>query len=189
MTLIEAVVATAVVALVVLAASNAVAAVDQLTARVDERDAAEAQVAATLEQLRSLPFAGAGGAEGGDLLSCVFPHADGARDSADATYSDTALGGRPAGTFLTVKQTACGPETIAATFVVGTSGGFAPVAVSRLAGYDAREARVLPSASLLLGVSLDWRSGARSGLVTRAAVVTVRPGASDAPSSPSASPS
>lgn len=72
---------------------------------------------------------------------------------------------------------------------MGTSGGFAPVAVSRLAGYDAREARVLPSASLLLGVSLDWRSGARSGLVTRAAVVTVRPGASDAPSSPSASPS
>jgi hypothetical protein len=189
MTLIEAAVATAVVALVVMAASGAVAAVDQLTARVGERDAAEAQVAATLEQLRSLPFAGAGGAEGDDLLSCVFPHADSGRNSADAAYNDTALAGRPAGTFLTIKQTACGPETIAATFVVGTPGGFVPVAVACLAGYNARLARVLPSASLLLRVSLDWRSGAHSGLVTRAVVVTARPGTSGAASSPSASPS
>ena len=188
MTLIEAVVAGAVVLLVVAAASSAVAAVDQLTARVGERDAAEAQVAATLDQLRSLPFAGAGGAEGGDLLSCVFPHADAARNSADAAYHDTALAGRPAGTFLTIKQTACGPETIAATFAVGTTSGFTPVVVARLAGYDSQSARVLPAAALLLCISLDWRSGAHTGLVERTAVVVARTATSDAPA-PSASPS
>jgi hypothetical protein len=189
MTLIEAVVAAAVVLLVVMAASGAVAAVDQLTARIGERDAAEAQVAATLEQLRSLPFAGGGGAEGGDLLSCVFPHADPGRNTPDAAYTDTALAGRPAGTFLTIEQTTCGPETIAATFVVGTSKGFAPVAVDRLVGYDASAAPVLPAATLYLRVSLDWRSGAHAGLVTRAAVVAARSGTSGPAPSPSASPS
>jgi hypothetical protein len=188
MTLVEAVVATAIVLLVVAAASNAVAAVDQLTARVGERDAAEAQVSASVEQLRSLPFAGAGGAEGVDLLSYVFPHADPARNSADAAYHGTALAGLPAGTFLTIKQSTCGPETIAATFVVGTPGGFVPVTVARLAGYDAQSTRVAPTAALLLRVSLDWRSGARAGQASRTVVVAARPGAPDA-ASPTASPS
>ncbi len=187
MTLVEAVVATAIVLLVVAAASNAVAAVDQLTARVGARDAAEAQVAATLEQLRSLPFAGSGGAEGADLLSCAFPHADPARNSADAAYRGTALAGLPAGTFLTVKQTTCGPETIAATFVVGTPGGFVPVAVARLAGYDAHLTSVAPAAALLVRVSLDWRSGAHAGQATRTVVLVARPAPGAA--SPAASPS
>ena len=132
MTLVEAVVAAAVVLLVVAAASNAVAAVDQLTARIGERDAAEAQVAATLEQLRSLPFAGGGGAEGADLLSCVFPHADPARNSADAAYHDTALAGRPAGTFLTIEQTDVRSRDHRRHVRRGHAGGFAPVAVARL---------------------------------------------------------
>jgi Tfp pilus assembly protein PilE len=175
MTLVEVVVAAAVVLVVVIAASNAVVAVDQTTTRSAGRDAAEAEVAAQLEELRSLPFSGVGGAEGPDVVSSVFPHADPGRNTPDAVYDAAAQGGRPAGTFLTVKHAACGPMTIAATFVVSAPGGFVPLAAARLAGYDARQTLVLPAADLLVCVSLAWRSGAHSGLVARTMVVADRP--------------
>ena len=74
LTLIEVVVATAVVMLLVIAASNVLVAVDQATARAGGREAAETSVAAELEQLRSLPFA-VGAADGTqtDVVSSVFP--------------------------------------------------------------------------------------------------------------------
>ena len=176
MTLIEAVVATAVVLVVVIAASNAVAAVDQATAGTGSRDAAEAGVSAELEELRSLPFADAGGAGESDVVSSVFPHADSSRNTTDASYAAEARAGSPAGTFTTIKQVPCGPLIIAATFVAGTDAGFVPVAVPRLSGYDAGQALPLPSTTLLVQVSASWRSGARAGLATRSAILADRPG-------------
>ncbi|MGD0998394.1 MAG: hypothetical protein ABR941_08790, partial [Thermoleophilia bacterium] len=64
MTLIEVVVATAVVMTVVIAASSAVTAVNGATVRASGSEAAEASVAAELEELRSLPFATTGSADG-----------------------------------------------------------------------------------------------------------------------------
>ena len=176
MTLIEAVVATAVVLVVVIAASNAVAAVDQATVRTGSRDAAEAGVSAELEELRSLPFAGAGGAGESDGVSSGFPHADPSRNTTDASYAAEARAGSPAGTFTTIKQISCGPLIIAATFIAGTAAGFVPVGVTRLSGYSAGQALALPAATLLVQVSASWRSGTRAGLATRRAIIADRPG-------------
>jgi hypothetical protein len=175
LTLIEAVIAAAVVLVVVIAASRAVATVDQSNVRGAARAAAEADVAAELENLRSLPFSGGDGAEGADVLSCVFPHADPGRNSPDAAYQAEAQAGCPAGTFVTVKHAACGTETIAATFVVSTPDGFVPVAVARLAGYDARQARVLPGAALLVRVALAFSHDTHGGVVTRTELIADRP--------------
>ena len=176
LTLIEVVVATAVVMLVVIAASNVLVAVDQATARAGGREAAESSVAAELEQLRSLPFAG-GAADGTptDVVSSVFPHAGIGGDTPAAAFAPEPRDGCPAGTFFTVETVAGGRMTIAATFVVGSATGWTAVAAARLAGYDAGRAVALPSAALLVRVSVAWQAGAHSGAVTREAIIADRP--------------
>ncbi len=176
MTLIEVVVATAVVMTVVIAASSAVTAVNGATVRASGSEAAEASVAAELEELRSLPFATTGSADASpaDLVSSVFPHADAGRDSADATFAAEPRAGCPAGTFFTVRPVPGGSMTIAATFVAGTAAGWTPVLLARLAGYDARRAVELPSAALVVRVSVAWRAGALGGVVARSAILANR---------------
>ena len=177
MTLIEVVVATAVVMTVVIAASNAVAAVDGATARAGGREAAEASVAAELEELRSLPFAAAGqsGRSPADVVSRIFPNADAGRGSPDAAFAAEPRAGCPAATFFTVEAVSGGRMTIAATFVVGSATGWTAVPAARLSDYDTRRAVELPSAALLVRVSVAWRAGERSGVVARTAIVADRP--------------
>ena len=176
MTLIEVVVAAAVVLTVVIAASSAVSGVDGASVRASGREAAEAKgVAAEIEVLRSLPFAAASPALGPtDLVSRVFPHADPGRDTPDAAFAPEPCDGCPAATFFTVRAAPGGRLTIAATFVVDTADGWTPVGAARLAGYDATRALELPSAALLLRVTVAWRAGARSGVVGRSAIVADR---------------
>ena len=177
MTLIEVVVATAVVMTVVIAASNAVAAVDGATARAGGREAAEASVAAELEELRSLPFAAAGqsGRPPADVVSRIFPNADAGRGSPDAAFAAEPRAGCPAATFFTVKAVSGGRMTIAATFVVGSASGWTAVPAARLSDYDTRRPVELPSAALLVRVSVAWRAGELSGVVARTAIVADRP--------------
>ena len=177
MTLIEVVVAAAVVMTVVIAASNAVIAVNGASARAAGRSAAEAGVASELEELRSLPLVSAGspGPASADVVSSIFPHADPGRDTPDALFAAEPRAGCPAGTFFTIRQVPGGCLTIAATFVAGTAAGWTAVSADRLNGYDARRAVELPSAALLVRVSFAWRAGARTGAVTRTMVVANRP--------------
>ena len=174
-TLIEVVLAAAVVMVVVIATTSTAGTVAGASAGAHGREAAEQAVAATLEQLRALPFASDGDA-GADVVSAVFPHADPSRDTVVAYYAPDPRAGRPAGTFFTITTTGFGTLTVAATFVAGGAWGFAPVAVSRLAGYDARSARVLPAQALLVRVTADWLAGQRRGAVARSAVVADRTG-------------
>lgn len=177
MTLIEVVVATAVVMTVVIAASTTVTAVHGATIRTDGRQAAEAGVADEIEELSSLPFATAGsaGRSSTDVVSRVFPNADAGRDAPNAGFAAEPRAGCPAGTFFTVRTVPAGRMTIAATFVVGTATGWTAVTAERLSDYDARRAVELPSAALLVRVSVAWRAGEQSGVVARTAIIAGRP--------------
>jgi Tfp pilus assembly protein PilV len=180
LTLIEVVVATAIIMGVVLATSDGVVAVKGMTARSARRQAAEAAVAAELEHLRSLPFAPAAAAGATladatpacDLLSSVFPHADMARDTDDARFAPEARDDCPPGTFFTVVALPIGRMTIAATFVAGTADGWQAVPASGLAGYDVRRSVELPSAALLVRVTVAWQAGAKQGTVSRSAIIS-----------------
>ena len=178
-TLIEVVVAAAIILGVVLATSDGVVAVKGLTARSATRQAAEARVAAEIEHLRCLPFAPpatsgatlAAATSGSDLVSSVFPRADTTLDTADAWFAPEARDDCPAGTYFTAVSLPHGHMTIAATFVVGTVGGWRAVPAARLAGYDVRRAIELPSAALLVRVTAAWQSAAAQGTVARSAII------------------
>jgi len=175
LTLIEAVVATAVVMTIALAATRAVAGIESTTAVAGGRAAAEAAVSARIALLRSLPFSRADGeASAPDAVSRVFPHAAGAPDSPDAFFAGQARDGCPPGTFFSSEAVADGRMTTAATFVVATIVGFQPASAARLSGYDSR-ATQLPSSALLVRVSVAYQTGARSGTVTRSTLLTERP--------------
>jgi len=174
MTLVEVVVAAAIVLLVVTSASSTMGVVATATARAGGREAAEAAAASELSALRALPFASDGTGSDG-VVTAVFPQADPAAATPQAFFAAATRDGCPAGTFFTLRQTPAGPLTVAATFVAGTSCGWTPVTAARLRGFDARTATVLPADALLLRVTVAWRAGERTGVVTRAAIVADRP--------------
>jgi hypothetical protein len=175
MTLIEAVVAAAVLMAIVVAATGASITTRTAAAQADGRTAVDCGVASEIEALRALPFDDpAAAAPGADLLTAVFPHADPARDTAAAFFAPDARDGCAAGTFFTVRAMPWGTLTIAATFVVAGAGGFDPVDSSRLAGYDSAHGACPPAAALSLRVSAPWRAGGRQGTVLRTVVVAAR---------------
>ena len=180
LTLIEVVIATAIIMGVVLATSDGVVAVKGSTARTAGRQAAEAGVAAELEHLRGLPFAPSAAAGASlaaatpvcALESSVFPHADTARDTDNAWFAPEVRDDCPPGTFFSVVALPIGRMTIAATFVEGTAGGWQAVPAARLTGYDVRTSVELPSAALLVKVTIAWRAGARQEAVSRSAIIS-----------------
>jgi hypothetical protein len=177
MTLIEVVVAAAVVMAIVVAATGVSLTARTAAAEGQGRAAADASVASEVETLRALPFddpAVAAAAPGADLLTAVFPHADPARDTAAAFFALDARDGCAAGTFFTVRATPSGPLTIAATFLVAGAGGFRPLDPARLTGYDPAHGVCPPAAALLLRLSVPWRAGARGGTVRRTVVAAAR---------------
>ena len=173
LTLVEVVVAAAIVLLVVTAASSTIGVVNAAGARAGGRDAAEAAVASELAALRGLPFAAKGTADA--VVAAVFPQADPAATTRRSFFAAAARDGCPAGTYFTVRETPAGPLTVAATFLTSTSCGWAPVDAARLQGFDARTAAVLPAAALLVRASVAWRVGMQAGVVTRATIVLDRP--------------
>lgn len=183
LTLIEVVVATAIIMGVVLATSDGIVAVNGSTARTARSQTAEAGVAAELEHLRGLPFAPAAAAgttladatPARDLLSSVFPRADTTRDTDDAWFAPEVRDDCPPGTFFTVVALPIGRMTIAATFVAGTADGWQAVPAPRLAGYDVRRSVELPSAALLVRITVVWQAGAKQGAVSRSAIISDPP--------------
>jgi len=178
MTLVEAVVAAAVVMTVVVAATGACLTARATAGAGQGRAGADACLAARIEELRALPYdepAGSGVGAPADLLSAVFPHADQSRDTAAAFFAPDARDGCAPGTFFTVRAAGGEPVTVAATFVVSTAGGFRPLDPALLAGYDHTDGGVAPAAALLLRVSVAWRGGGRAGTVRRTVVAADRP--------------
>jgi hypothetical protein len=178
MTLIEAVVAAAVVLTISTAATGACLAARTAAAPGHDRLTADSCVAAQVEALRALPFAdqpAGGGSPAADLLGTVFPHADPARDTPTAFFAATPRDGCPAGAFFTIRDAACGPLTVAATFLVAAPSGLLPLDPVRLAGYDHSAAGCPPAAVMLVRVTARWRSSSRCGTVTRTVVLADRP--------------
>ena len=174
MTLVEVVVAAAIVLLVVTTASRTGGVVMAAGAHDGARGAADAAAASELSALRGLPFS-AGGTTGRSVVTAVFPQADPAAATSQAFFAPAAHDGCPAGTFFTSYDTPAGPLTVAATFVTATTCGWAPVAATRLEGFDAAAAAALPADALLVRVTVAWRAGGSAGLVTRVAVLADRP--------------
>lgn len=178
MTLIEVAVAAAVVMAISIAATGACLSARAAAGADQGRTAAVSGVAAQAETLRALPFddpAAASATPAADLLGAVFPHADPARDTPTAYWAGEPADGCPAGTFFTVREAACGPLTIAATFLTACADGLQPLNADLLSGYDHAAGVCPPAAVLLLRVSAHWRAGTRGGTVARTLVIADRP--------------
>lgn len=175
MTLIEVVVAAAIVMTVVLATSDGIVAIKAVGARTDRRREADAAAATEIATLASLPFAPATSSSGTaatSVVSSVFPNADPSHPaSPDAGFISEPRDGCPAGSFFTTTRASAGQMTVAATYVAGTADGWRAVPLDLLAGYDLRRSADLPSAALLVRVTVAWTSGRLAGAVTRAAVI------------------
>ena len=173
LTLIEVVVAAALVLGVVGAASDAVGAFTAATARADRHGLAERRVADELESLRALAYCDPARPvdQRADVVSTVFPHADAVRNNDQARFLAGAADGRPPGTFVTCVADADGVLTVAATFVAATAAGWVPVAPADAGTYDAGRSAPLPAAALSVVVSYACLRGRHHVAVERGAVV------------------
>lgn len=179
--LIEVVVATAMLALVCTAVSACVAQAQRGIAGLSLGDRSQRLVCDTLERLRSLPlYRVSHDAASGELqlepcaVGELFPHALPERNEPDSWFAAEPGDGRPAGAFVT--QTRCDGVTLQTTalFVVWTADGWRPVALSRLQGYAVWNARRLPSAALSVTVRAMWREEGRERSYALAAVLEGR---------------
>ena len=177
LTLIEVVVAAALVLSVVIVASTTIGSLAGATARADRGTLADDRVADEIEALRALGFCDPGQpiGERADLVSTVFPHADAARNTDGAEYDPTPAHGFPAGTFTTTTADGQGILTVAATFVTATAAGWRPVAPSPAGPYDAGRSAPLPSVALLVTVSFVCHRRPQTARAGRQVVIAARP--------------
>ena len=177
LTLIEVVVAAALVLGVVIAASDGVGTFTATTAQGARRDLAEQRVADEIESLGALAFCDPSRPvdEGADVISAVFPHADAARGTPQARFVPGAADGRPPGTFVTNVPDTDGVLTVAATFVAATACGWTPV--TPVPGvYDAGRTAPLPSGALAVVVTYTCGRGRHHGHAERDAVIACAAG-------------
>jgi len=169
LTLIEVMIAAALVLGVVIAASDGVGTFTAATAQGARRELAERRVSDQIESLRALAFCDPSRPldEAADVVSAVFPHADAARNTDQARFVPAPADGRPAGTFVTTVADADGVTTIAATFVAATASGWVPVVPGAPGAYDAGRSAPLPSAALAVAVSYTCERGRHSAHAER----------------------
>lgn len=177
LTLIEVVVAAAVLFGVVVAASRGVAWFAAADAGTGRRDAAASRVADELERLRGLPFCVAGTSPGQrhDLVATTFPHADPASNTASRRYLSQGDDGCPPGSFASRTIATDGTLTVVATYVASTAAGWVPVTADRLDDYDAGVRAPLPSGALRVVVAFDADGGKTPHTVSRTIVVVAPP--------------
>jgi len=178
LTLIEVVVAAALVLSVVIVASTTIGSLAGATARADRGTLADDRVADEIEALRALVFCDPGrpAGEHADLVSTVFPHADAARNIDGAAYDPAPAHGCPAGTFTTTTADSQGILTVAATYVTATAVGWRPSAPSPTGPYDAGRSAPLPSAALSVIVSYVCHRRPQTARAGRQVVIAARPG-------------
>ena len=159
--LIEAVVAVAILGLACVAVSGVLSASLKAERTVERRRHLEAVLAAEGERLTALPYyRHAAGeqppASPASLLGEVFPHASPACNAPEAYYSDGS-GAAPAGTFvsdvladdLTVRRVS--------RFVAVSPAGLEPVAVEALSDWAVWSDAVPPAGLLEVELQASWR--------------------------------
>lgn len=160
--LIEVVIATAIVLVGVSASSALDAAAQQAAGRARASAGAFETVRTWIVQVRSLAFAPAAGDPQGatahTVVGMLFPHADPARNTDDAAYQPAAVDSPVAGSFVTRFRPDGGVLQATARFVVYGNGGWQPLAAGDLAGWSAG-AVPLPAAALAVDVVYQSRAG------------------------------
>ncbi len=176
--LLEVVVAGALLLVTVTGATACVTAVSRAGQQAEGAMASDRALAAVATHLSSLPFcprelpapAAARGAGAADLVSAVFPHAD-ARDGAeDGRFIEAGEDGLPAGCFVTTLSFDGITVVCVARFRDAARGWLGP---DDLAGFDVRTAAGVPAALLALdlrattpGRSRSYRFERRAGATT-----------------------
>jgi prepilin-type N-terminal cleavage/methylation domain-containing protein len=184
--LLELVVASALLLIVVVGSVPAVLAATRCGGRAERLAGAHSAIVATLEQLRVLPFVVDDGAGSEHcVVGLLFPHACEARNTTSAFYSAAARDGHREATFCTVVDVAVGRIVTRATWVVATPSGWVPLQHSQVDGYAADQGGPPPSEALLVEVEVlatDGRPPARAATVFGPTAPGVGGGPSPAPS-------
>jgi len=166
--LLEAVVAAALLLTTVAAVTACVTGVSRAGARLERTMRADRATLAVAERLRQLPYCAAsypvrvGEAPAADLVAAVFPHAAAWRSTATARY--VAAAGDPqaaAGSFVTVVVEQGVRVTCVARFLAGPEG--APLGPAALAGWDSATSSRPPAPVLEVVVSCAAQEGSGSG--------------------------
>lgn len=165
--LLEVVVAGALLLLTVTGATACVTAVSRAGQQSDGAMAADRALAAVATRLRSLPFcpselpapAAARGAGAADLVSAVFPHADAGDAAEHARYIAVAEDGLPAGCFVTTLSFDGVTVVCVARFRDAAGTWLGP---DDLVGFDLRSADEAPAAVLALDLRAVTSGRSRS---------------------------
>jgi prepilin-type N-terminal cleavage/methylation domain-containing protein len=173
--LVEVVVAMAVLACVVATSTMVLTNARSAQRRAERRDIARIAVQNEIEMLRSLPFfvAPAPMRPGrADAVGHVFPHALAALNSASAMYCAHDCDDGPAGSFVTSRVTDAGLLKTTAVFVTSTRDGWARVPPAAVEGFAADDSPYPPGAALRVTVACS-RATAVDDLAFSASVVLV----------------
>ena len=176
--LIEVVVAVSLLALSGAAVTACVSGAERGVADANVAGTAQQLVRDTLERLRGLPLYNVERAATSNELQLgpcavaeLFPHALPERNTAEAYYVNAPTGDAPAGTFITETRNDGVTLRTTARFVVWTSSGWSPVALSSLQKYAVWNARRLPAAALWLTVCATWHENGRQRSYELAAIL------------------
>ncbi len=177
--LLEAVVAAAVLLATVTAVTFCVTSVSRGGARVESTMDADRAVRAVAERLRALPFCAAaypvaGASQGsapGDLIASVFPHALPVENTENARYvTDGADEAAPAGSFVTLLHEGEVEVRCVARFLATEQG---PELETRdLDGWTVTQAHEPPGAALSIVLSAGAQGAVRTTRMTRTALMT-----------------
>ena len=159
--LIEAVIAVAILGLACVAVSGVLSATLHAERSVERRRHLEAVLAAEGERLAALPYyRRADGAQRpaspASLLGEVFPHASPACNAPEAYYAD-GWGAAPAGTF--VSEVLAGDITVqrVARFVIASRAGLDPVAAEALSAWSVWSGTLPPAGLIEVVMQASWR--------------------------------
>lgn len=176
--LLEVVIAGALLLLTVTGATACVTAASRAGQQSEGAMAADRALAAVATRLRGLPFcpselpapAAARGAGATDLVSAVFPHADGGVGTGDGRFIGVSEDGLPAGSFVTSLSFDGITVVCVARFRDEAGGWLGP---DDLIGFDVRTAAGVPAAVLALdlraatsGRPRSYRFECRAGATT-----------------------
>jgi Tfp pilus assembly protein PilV len=173
--LLEVMIAAALLLMTVTAVSAAVVGVSRAGARLQGSMDADRAVRSEAERLRALPYCavsypqpGAGrGASAPDLVAAVFPHAVMAQNAPSARYVSAAdASGAPAGSFVTLVTRDGVVVRCVARFLAGPDGP--ELEPEQLAGWDLAGSDAPPAPTLSVSLSPDH--GGRSVRLVRSAL-------------------
>jgi prepilin-type N-terminal cleavage/methylation domain-containing protein len=173
-TLIEVMIAASLMLLTAVCVTPLLVGGQQASARESRAGEARRLAQSTLEMLRGLPFAPPAPQatatttdRAASVVGSVYPHADVARNRADAFVVLANSWPWSSGTFVTRHRVGVFEVTTGSRFGIATPDGFAPLSNTRLVGYDSSIDGELPSGVLFVAVHVAWAERGRGRSVTR----------------------